>query len=318
MLSLDLVHEASEFLEDRIRRTPVELSPGLSKHLGVPVWLKLENLQITGSFKVRGALFMLSHLYGQGVRHVATCSAGNHGRGVAYAARELGMSATIYVPSSVDKSKYRAMIEQGAEVLVSEYFGYDETEAWALDRAERRGLPFVSAYDDPLIMAGNGGSVAIEVMEQVPDARTFVFPAGGGGHGAGFAFTIREMLGPSRFVLCEHEQSPAFRMSLERGKAVTELPGIRTLASGLEGGFGEATFEILRHLVDKVVLVSEEELLEAMRWTFDEHQYVIEGSSAVAVAACREKEFPDPDGPVVVFVSGRNVERSTLNKVFNA
>ena len=328
MLSLDLVHDAAEALSGRVQKTPVEYSPVLSNTLGVPVWLKLEQLQITGSFKYRGALFAMSRLKAEGVEHISTCSAGNHGWAVAHSAHELGMSATIYIPSGVDQIKYRAMVELGADVVVSEFVGYDDTERWALEETERRQLPFLSAYDDVRIMAGNGGTVALEVLDQVPDAKTFVMPAGGGGHSAGFAFTVSQLQDSYQFVLCQHAQSPSFKLSMEKGSAVTELPGIETLASGLEGGFGNKPFEILKHLKPHVALVSENEIREAMIWMFDQHQHIIEGSSAVAVAACLKhdlsgakeatetKESTVPDGPIVVFISGRNVSLDTLRGVF--
>ncbi|GMQ82323.1 MAG: hydroxyectoine utilization dehydratase EutB [Rhodothermia bacterium] len=334
MLSLDLVRAAAETLRGRVQKTPVEYSSVLSKVLAVPVWLKLEQLQITGSFKYRGALFAMSQLKAEGVEHISTCSAGNHGWAVARAAHELGMSATIYVPSGVDQTKYRAMVDLEADVVVSESVGYDDTERWALEETERRQLPFLSAYDDERIMAGNGGTVALEVLEQVPGAKTFVMPAGGGGHSAGFAFTVSRLQESYQFVLCQHVQAPAFKLSMEKGYAVTELPGIETLASGIEGGFGVKTFEILRHLKPHVALVSEDEIREAMIWMYDHHQHIIEGSSAVAVAACLKndlsvasnnaeatntREATDSrslDGPVVVFISGRNVSLDTLRDVF--
>ena len=315
MLSLDLIQRASQFLDGRVRKTPLEHSPDLSDVLGVPVWLKLENLQLTGSFKLRGAWFACAQLYDDGVRHVATCSAGNHGLAVAFAAKKLGMQATIYVPASVDDTKYRSMIRLGAGVEVSEFGGYDRTERWALEQSSHLGLPFLSAYDDELIMAGNGGTVALEVLSQLPEASSFVMPVGGGGHAAGFSYTITEHDSNAQFIVCQHEQSPAFRLSMEKGSAVMELPGIETVASGLEGGIGENTFAILKDRVQHVALLSEPELKEAMKWMIDRHQYIIEGSAAAAVAACLKNRFPAPQGPTVVFVSGRNVSLDTVRKV---
>jgi threonine dehydratase len=315
ILDLELVDEAAEVVRRRLRRTPVEYSPALSERLGTDVHLKLECLQVTGSFKVRGALFAMYRLRERGVDRVATCSAGNHGKAVAWAADRLGMQASIFVPKSVDTSKLAAMRRLGADVELSEWIGYDDTEEWALAEAERRGLPFVSPYDDAAVMAANGGSIALEVLEQVPDARTFVMPIGGGGHAAGFTFVVGGRLPDARFVMCQHRDSPGFKLSMERGEPVTELPAVETLASGLEGGFGRRTFDVLRDRHDEIRLVSEDDLREGMRWMVREHQLIVEGSSAVAVAACMQDPPLETAGPVVVFISGRNVAYETVKDV---
>ena len=144
---IELISEAAGFLQGKIRRTPVEYSVGLSDILGVPVWLKLESLQLTGSFKIRGAMFAISKLNG----NVITCSAGNHGKAVAYVAR----GATICVPRSVDQSKLDAMVRMGADVRISEFDGYDETQDWAMEMAAREKKYFLSPFDDDAVMAAN-------------------------------------------------------------------------------------------------------------------------------------------------------------------
>lgn len=317
-LTLDLIDEAAIFLRGRVHETPAELSAPLSDKLGVEVYLKLENLQITGSFKVRGALFALHTLRREGIERIATCSAGNHGKGLAYAAEKLGMQATIFVPGSVDPEKHKAMVAMGADVRLSSYIGYDETEKWAREQSDLLEIPFVSAFDDALIMAGNGGSVAVEVISQVPDARAFIMPAGGGGHSAGFSFKMKDEYDDALVTLCQHEKAPAFQMSIDRGRAVTELPAFQTLASGLEGGFGKETFRILRNRVDRVSLVSENEIAAAMRWMYSTHGYVIEGSSGVGIAACLKRDISFADDPVVIFVSGQNVPENTFADVLKA
>lgn len=314
-VSADLIRQASSFLEGRIRRTPVEYSPELSQQLGVDVWFKLENLQITGSFKLRGALFAMHMLKEQGATKVATCSAGNHGKGMAYAAKEMDMDVVIFVPSSVDPVKKAGMERYGADVRLSAFPGYDETEKWALQECDRLGLRFISAFDDPLVMAANGGSIAMEVEEQVPEASTFLMPVGGGGHAAGFAYWMKERHADCSIVACQHRDSAALKASLEVGHAVTEMPAIETLAGGLEGGLGRNTFEILKDRVDDVRLVDEQALRHAMRWMVDHHQVIMEGSSAVAVAAALDPAFRPPSGSVVIFISGRNIVRSTLAAV---
>ncbi len=315
-LSLSLIEQARAFLAGRIRRTPLEESPALEEILGVPVWLKLESAQLTGSFKIRGALFRLSLLSeDEKLAGIATCSAGNHGKAVAYAARSLGLVPTIFVPSSVDGSKYRAMVDLGAEVVRSEFPGYDDTEEWAIREAARAGKAWISAFDDEAIMAGNGGTLAHEILEDVPDARGFVLPVGGGGMSGGLSFAIKKKLSGATVVGCNHELSPALALSLERGHAVTRLPAVETAAGGIEGGIGRKTFEILRSRVDRVALVSEREILEGVRWMLEKHQHLIEPSAAAAVAACLTGKAGRFEAPVVIVISGRNVSLETLRKI---
>ncbi len=301
-----LIAEAGEFLRGKIRRTPVEYSPGLSDLLGVPVWLKLESLQLTGSFKIRGALFAISKLK----EEVITCSAGNHGKAVAYASR----GATICVPRSVDRSKLDAMVSMGADVRVSEFDGYDDTQDWALEMAEREKKYFLSPFDDDAVMAANGGTVAMEVLEDAPDARVFILPVGGGGLAAGFATWAKHILKDSTIIGCQHVLSPALKMSLDAGHAITRLPAVETMAGGVEGGIGARTFPVLQPLVDGVALVSEAEILDGVRWMIAHHQYLIEPTAAVTVAACLTGKVHVTQ-PVVVVISGRNVSAETVRMI---
>jgi threonine dehydratase len=291
---IELISEAAGFLRGKIRRTPVEYSAGLSEILGVPVWLKLESLQLTGSFKIRGAMFAISKLNG----NVITCSAGNHGKAVAYVSR----GATICVPRSVDKSKFDAMVRMGADVRVSEL-------------AAQEKKYFLSPFDDDAVMAANGGTVAMEALEDAPDARTFVLPVGGGGLSAGFASWAKHSLADATIIGCQHLLSPALRMSLDAGEAITRLPVVETLAGGVEGGIGARTFAVLRPLVDSVALVSEAEILEGVRWMVANHQYLIEPTAAVTIAACLTGKVRAV-GPVVVVVSGRNVSSETVRRIY--
>src|SRR5262245_10602989 len=318
-LSAALIEKARAFLSGRIRKTPLEDSPALSALLGVPVRLKLESLQLTGSFKIRGALFRLSLLTEDEKRAgIATCSAGNHGKGVAYACRALGLVPTIYVPSSVDDSKLRGMTDLGAEVVRSRWPGYDNTEQWAFEEAARAGKVWISAFDDEVIMAGNGGTLALEILEDAPDTRGFVLPVGGGGMSAGLSFAVKERFSDAVIVGCNHEKSPALALSRERGEAVTRLPAVETTAGGIEGGIGAKPFEILRTRVDRVALVSEAEIFDGVRWTLAHHQYLIEPSSAAAVAACLAGKAGRFDAPVAVVISGRNVGVSTLKRILDS
>ena len=251
-----LIDEAKLFLKGKIRQTPMEPSPVLSKILGVPVRLKLESQQLTGSFKIRGAWFRLSRLSAsERDSGILTCSAGNHGKAVAYAAKALGIRAVICVPASVDRAKYEGMVALGADVRVSQYPGYDDTEIWALEQAKDEGKPFISAFDDVAVIAANGGTLAAEVLDDLPDARTFIVPVGGGGLAAGLAFHAGEKRAGPVVIGCQHELSPGLKVSLEAGHAITRLPAIETAAGGVEGGIGALPFEILRSRIHHVALV---------------------------------------------------------------
>ena len=316
LLDLNLINEAAVYLEGKVRRTPLAESPLLSELLGVPVFLKLEFQQITGSFKLRGALFRLAKLAREERdAGVITCSAGNHGWAIAYAARRLGIKATVYVPNTIDRSKKQGIESLGADVIVSQFAGYDDTERYAVTQSEAFGQPFISPYDDPEIMAANGGTLAKEILADAPEVGTFVIPVGGGGLGAGLGFFTKALLPDSHLIACQHIDSPALRLSLEQGRAVTELPAIDTLAAGIEGGIGANTFSILKDKVDRVVLLTEDEILEAVRWFLERLRYLIEPSSAVALAACLREKLGPVQNPVAVVLTGRNLAYSSLKKI---
>ncbi|HEY0482293.1 MAG TPA: pyridoxal-phosphate dependent enzyme [Kofleriaceae bacterium] len=318
-LDMALVQSARRALEGRILRTPIEPSPALSDAAGVPVLLKLESLQLTGSFKIRGACFVLSQLSeDERRRGIVTCSAGNHGKAVAYTARALGVAAEIHVPRDVDQAKHQAMLALGARVVRSDFEGYDDTEDVARAEAARSGRPFLSAFDDVRILAANGGTVAAEVLEDCPEARTFLVPVGGGGLSGGFAYCAKAALPDSRVIACQHEGSPALALSLQRGEAVVRLPPFATTAGGLEGGIGRTGFEVLRSRIDGVALISEAEIFDAVRFMLEHHQYLIEPSSAVTVAAILTGKAGRLTSATVAVISGRNVALPTLRRILAA
>ncbi len=313
-----LIEQATEFLKGKIRNTPVEFSPELSKCFGQPIYLKLECLQATGSFKLRGAFFYLSTLNEKERRlGVATCSAGNHGLGMAYAAKELQIPCTVFVPKSVDQAKYDKLLQLGAKVKKSEYIGYDDTLGWAAKEAAKLQIPMISAFNDEKIMAGNGGTLAVEVLSQVPEATHFVLPMGGGGLSAGFSWYVKSKNPQAHMIICQLADCAALKLSLEQGKPITYMPSIDTLAGGLEGGLGDKCFDILKTRVDEIHLIKEDELRLALCWLLEHHQYLIEPSAAVALASCLFGHVR-PKGPTVIVLTGRNVSRSTLQQVIGS
>lgn len=310
-----LIEQATHILKGKIRQTPIEFSPKLSAITGQPIFLKLECLQLTGSFKIRGGYFYLSTLDAETKkRGVAACSAGNHGLGVAYACKDLNVPCTIFAPKSVDQAKYAKLIELGAEVIKSEFNGYDATLDWATIEAQKLNIPLISAFDDEKIMAANGGTLAVEVLTQLPEARHFILPMGGGGLSAGFAWHVKEQNPDAKIIICQLADCAAFSLSLQQGQALTHMPPIDTLAGGIEGGLGAHCFEILKTRVDEIALIKEDELKEAVRWCLKHHQYLIEPSAAVTIASCLYGHVK-PTGPTVIVLSGRNVSYHTIQQL---
>jgi threonine dehydratase len=289
--------------------TPVVAAPDL----GLDTWLKLETLQPTGSFKVRGALVAVTAALERDAQAaIVTGSAGNHGLGIAFAADRLGAAATIVVPANASEAKRRA-IERFAVALVRHGTTYDEAEAHALSLAEN-GAVFVSPYNDPDVIAGQG-TIAKELFEQLPDLTTIVTPVGGG-LASGLGLAASTTTGTVSVVGVEAEQSPAFRRALDAGRPVAISPG-PTLADGLKGNFeaGSVTFELVRRTVADVVTVTEAEIADAMRFLVHEHGVVAEGSGAVGVAALLTGKIAPTAGPTAVIVTGRNIAAPALAEV---
>jgi threonine dehydratase len=293
---------------------------------GRRTWLALECLQPVGSFKVRGAIVALARMKERGVDRVVAVSAGNHGGGVAAAAAELAIAATVVVPRTAPRKKVdkiRALGGSHVEVI-EEGEGYDAAEAFALALAEERGLPFVSPYDDVAVVAGNGGSLALEIEEAIGATPSLVLaPFGGGGLATGLACGFAT---PRIVWGVQSEASPAFAMSLERGSAVTTLPFVETLADGIEGGIAADAFARAAGVCAGVIVVSEDAIAEAMRFAYGELGLVVEGSAAVALVPLlpgfgglppemeRERTSAS-DGDVVVVLTGRNVDRDRLARL---
>lgn len=315
-LSLEMIADARRTLERVALRTPIERSEGLEQIAGVPVYLKMECFQQTGSFKLRGAFCFLSSLSAEEKRRgVIAASAGNHGKAVAYAAALLQIKAEIFVPQGADKSKVAAIRHLGHTVTVTDFAGYDDTEAYAKEVALKKRALFVPAFDHPLIMAANGGTMAMEVLEDLPEATSFFLPVGGGGLSAGFSFVLKPLKN-CRIIGCQLQASPALRLSLDTGVAHTKLPAVETMAGGLEGGIGAGCFDILKTRVDDVFLSSEEGVGKAIRWMAENHALIIEPSSAVVIDAILSKRFELKE-PALLVISGRNVSWNTVEKVIS-
>jgi threonine dehydratase len=313
VLSLADVRAAAERIAPYVVRTPLERSSMLSDLVGADVWLKFECFQLTGSFKLRGALN--AFLRG-GHQQVVTASAGNHGLGVARAAALLGASASVVVPETASSAKVDALRISGAELL---QIGatYDEAEAAAIDLARDRGLPFISPYNNPDVVAG-GGTIALEILQERPEIRTLIVPAGGGGLIGGIGVAAHGVDPDIHVYGVQSEASPALHAALAQGRLVT-VAVQDSLADGLAGNVeaGSITFDLLREHVREVLLVSEEQIAEAMRWLLLNEHILVEGSAAVGIAALRQQKVT-VSGPIGVVVTGRNVAGATLSKVLLA
>ena len=295
--------------------TPLEHSRALSAYTGAEVYLKLECAQVTGSFKVRGAT---NAILADATRSpVVACSAGNHALGVAHAAALTGVEATLVVPETASPAKLAALERYPARVLRMGA-SYDEAEAAALRLAQEEGLRFVSPYNHPDVVAGQG-TLGVEILEQLPEAEVLIIGVGGGGLIGGVGLWAKAMNPSIRVIGVQAENSAAMLASLQAGRLV-EAPDLPTLADGLAGGIepGAITFPLVQRVADALIAVSEAQIAAAMRWAFHEHHLIIEGSAAVTIAALLNGLVAGIAGrKVVALLCGRNVASETLLSVLN-
>ncbi|WP_298266822.1 threonine ammonia-lyase [Geobacter sp.] len=314
MLPYSLIHEAADRLKKRVRRTELIHSHHFSERLGIPVHFKCENLQRTGSFKIRGALnFMLAQPREKLTRGVITASAGNHAQGVAFSADLLGVRATVFMPESTPPQKVQATREYGADVVLAGK-NFDEAYAAAIQTQKESGALFVHPFDDHLVMAGQG-TIGLEILEELPDVGTILVPIGGGGLIAGIATAVKETHPRVRIVGVESKAAPSMHYSVKRGK-ILEAPLTVTLADGIAvKKVGKNTFPIVRELVDEVVLVDEEEIALAIVALLERTKLLVEGAGAVTLAALLNGKAGKPAGKTVCVLSGGNIDVKTIATV---
>jgi threonine dehydratase len=317
-VKLDL-EGASVAVAEVARRTPLLEAHALSARVGVPVWVKAEGLQVTGSFKSRLAALTED----ERSKGVVTCSSGNHGKAVAYVADRMRVPATICVPTWVDPVKLAGIQGFGVEAKrIGKTF--DESEAHALELADRTGRTYVSAYDDPWVIAGQG-TLALEILDQLPERPTAVLvPLSGGGLAGGMAYALSERLGrDAPPVIGVSAANAAVMMESVRAGRPVELPEQDTLANALAGGIGldnEHSFRLVSEFVRDHVSVTEAQIAEAMAHCASRLSLVVEGGGSVALAALLSGAWSpandgEPSGPVVAVLSGGNVAASTLASV---
>ena len=304
--------------EERIRKyfppTPLEYSKGVSSLTGRATYLKLETSLPTRVFKLRGALNKLLSMPESALRKgVITASSGNHGLAIAYASRLFGVKASVCVPTNVNPQKLRAIEEQGAEI-VSHGRGYDEAYENAVATAERRGLTFVHAFNDPDVIAGQG-TCGLELTRQLPEMDSVAVPIGGGGLISGIAIAVKESLPRTRVYGAETYAIPSMYESLEAGSLRTVTPKA-TIADGMQAAVpGELTFEAARRYVDKVGLVSDSELEEAIYQLLALGRVLAEPAGASPLAAMKGPLKTEPGEKLVLVISGGNISIDLLGNI---
>lgn len=313
MLTLDKVFDASNVLKEVIRPTACINAPKVNPDCNV--YLKTENLQVTGSFKVRGAYYKISQLSDEEKSHgVIACSAGNHARGVALAAAKNGIKSIICLPDGAPISKVEATKSYGAEICLVPGV-YDDAYAEAIRLRDEKGYTFIHPFDDENVIAGQG-TIGLEILNQVTNANVIVVPVGGGGLISGVAFAVKQLNPKVKVYGVQAEGAPSMVKSISEGK-ITCLDSVHTIADGIKVKEpGENTFEYCSKYVDGIVTVSDDEVSSAILHLIEKQKLIAEGAGAVSVAAVMFNKIPDIKGKnVVCLVSGGNIDVTILSRV---
>lgn len=314
MLSLNHIQDAYRVVRGEIYHSPCVKSQTLSQSTGCQVFLKLENLQMTGAFKERGALNKLVTLTPEErARGVITASAGNHAQGVAYHAKRLGGKAIVHMPAGTPLNKINATRKHGAEVVLIGR-NYDEAYEEAIARQQQEGLNFIHPFDDELIMAGQG-TIALEIIEDRIEPEAVIVPIGGGGLISGIAVAIKETYPQCKVFGVQARCAPAMKFSLDAGRIVPAKSS-PTLADGIAvKSVGHLTFPIIQHYVDDVILVSEEEIAAAIMTLLEVEKSLVEGAGAATLAALAYHDLPIKGKRTVLILSGGNIDVNLLSKI---
>lgn len=311
-LTLDNVYKANYVLKNVVRETDVLYAPKLKN--GVDLYLKTENLQITGSFKVRGAYYKMSQLSPEEkAKGVVACSAGNHAQGVALAAQKNGIKAVICLPDGAPISKVEATKSYGAEICLVEGV-YDDAYQKALSLRDENGYTFIHPFDDPDVIAGQG-TIALELYEQIPDMDAVIVPIGGGGLISGIAYTIKSLNPSIKVYGVQAQGAPSMANSIHDGH-IEKLDSVFTIADGIAVKQpGSLTYDICSKYVDEIVTVTDDEVSAAILALMEQHKLVTEGAGAVSVAAAMFGKLPLEGKKTVCILSGGNIDVTILSRV---
>ena len=314
MLAIEKIIKASQILKEVIRKTDLIYAPAISSKN--KVYLKSENVQVTGSFKIRGAYTKVSLLSNeQKSKGIIACSAGNHAQGVALAAQKNNIKSTIFIPSTAPISKIEATRKYGADIKLVDGV-YDDAYKKACSFQKETGAEFIHPFDDEDVIAGQG-TIALELIEQLPDIDAVVVPIGGGGLISGIAYTIKTLKPDCKVYGVQAEGAGSMFRSIELKKR-TELPKVSTFADGTAVKMpGEHTFELCQKYVDRIVTVSDDEIATAILTLMETQKLVAEGAGALSVAAVMFDKLPIEGKKVVCIVSGGNIDVNILSRVIN-
>ena len=312
MLTLDKIYQASFALKTVIRRTDLISAPNINPDSHI--YLKPENLQITGSFKVRGACFKIAQLTEEEkAKGVVACSAGNHAQGVALAATTHGIKSLICLPDNAPISKIEATKWYGADVCLVEGV-YDDAYQKALKLRDEKGYTFGHPFDDEDVIAGQG-TIGLELLEQLPDLDAVIVPIGGGGLISGVAFAIKHLNPNVKIYGVQASGAPSMLNSIEHNK-IERMGFVRTIADGIAVKEpGEHTFEYCKKYVDEIVTVNDDEISTAILALIEQHKLIAEGAGAVAVAAAMFNKVPIKGKKAICLVSGGNIDVTILSRV---
>ena len=314
MLTLEMIQDARKTLEGVARVTPLFESAFINPNANV--YIKCENMQVTGSFKLRGAYYKTANLTDEeAARGVIACSAGNHAQGVALAAQKKGIKATICMPAGAPLAKVEATKSYGAEVVLVPGV-YDDAAAKAQELQKEKGYTFLHPFNDEYVMAGQG-TVALEILDKLPEAEVVLVPIGGGGLIAGIAAAVKAINPNCKVYGVQAAGAPSMKRSLEEGK-IGKLAEVSTMADGIAVKEpGNLTFEYCRKYVDGVVTVTEAEIASAILMLLEKHKMVAEGAGAVSVAAAMTNKVDIAGKKVVCVVSGGNVDVNVLDRIID-
>ncbi len=312
MLTLDKIYHAAYVLKEVARKTDLIAAPNLPTK--AELYLKTENLQVTGSFKLRGAYYKISQLTAeQKAAGIIACSAGNHAQGVALAATRQGAKSVVYMPDSAPISKVEATKALGAEVCL-EKGTYDDAYEAAVKKQKETGATFIHPFNDDEVIAGQG-TIGLEIMEQMRDVEAIIVPIGGGGLISGVAYAAKHLNPNVKIYGVQAANAPSMYESIRTGEAVT-LPRVATFADGIAVKHpGDNTFALVNEYVDEIVTVSEDEIAAAILAMMEKQKLVAEGAGAVSVAAALFNKLPIEGKKTVCIVSGGNIDVSILSRV---